>query len=177
MRKKLASVAAAAAVAVTGVTYVATTSGAAIAQEGTTIVAEDDQEKPAKRGQVLESVLGSLVDDGTITQDQSDAITSALATKVDEIREQFPDGGRRHRGPRGDGVIRDMLEDGVIDADELASLGADHPLNDPDGPAAQYLDDGQLDQDELKAMREERRANRPDHRVRPPASDTSGTSA
>ena len=177
MRKKLASVAAAAAVAMTGVTYVVTTSGAAIAQEDTTIVAEDGQEKPPRRGQVLEGVLGSLVDDGTITQDQSDAITSAVAAKVDEIREQFPDGGRRHRGPRGNSVIRDMLEDGVIDADELASLGADHPFNDPDGLAAPYLDDGQLDLDELKAIHEERRANRPDHRIRPPASNTSGESA
>jgi hypothetical protein len=49
--------------------------------------------------------------------------------------------------------IAEMLEDGVIDAAELAELPEGHPLADPDGPAADYLDDGELTADELAEIR------------------------
>ena len=57
--------------------------------------------------------------------------------------------------------IAEMLEDGVIDAAELAELPEGHPLADPEGPAAEYLDDGQLTEDELAELRAQRRATRP----------------
>jgi hypothetical protein len=167
MRTKLASVATAAALAVTGVTYIVTSPDSALAQETTTdtaVAAPEGRMKPPGRGQLMQSVLGDLVDDGTITQTQADAITAAMQAKAEEIREKFPEGRPGRRGPGDRGVIKAMLEDGVIDADELASLGDDHPFNDPDGPAAQYLDDGQLTIDELQALREQFRANHP----RPP---------
>ncbi|VAW02150.1 hypothetical protein MNBD_ACTINO02-552 [hydrothermal vent metagenome] len=167
MRTKLASVATAAALAVTGVTYIVTTPDSALAQEATTdtaVTAPEGRMKPPARGQIMEGVLGDLVDDGTITQGQADAITAAMQAKAAEIREKFPEGRQGRRGPGDRGVIKAMLEDGVIDADELASLGDGHPFNNPDGPAAQYLDDGQLTIDELQALREQFRANHP----RPP---------
>ena len=56
--------------------------------------------------------------------------------------------------------IAEMLEDGVIDATELAELPEGHPLADPQGPAADYLDDGQLTEDELAELRSQLRPSR-----------------
>jgi hypothetical protein len=58
-----------------------------------------------------------------------------------------------------------LLEDGVIDATELAELPDDHPLKDPDGPAADFLADGELTEDELKQLGEQRRERRADDRT------------
>lgn len=141
-------------------------SGAAVAQEDTI-----DKESPAteapvestgaelerpERGAVLSGVLADLVADGVITQDQADEITAALQARIEELRAEF----RERRGElEFDGRrflrqfdLRELLEDGVIDSDELAELGEDHPFNDPDGPAAEYLDDGQLTQEELDEL-------------------------
>ncbi len=59
----------------------------------------------------------------------------------------------RPRGFRRGARIGALLDDGVIDADELAELPEGHPLTDPDGPAADYLDDGQLTVEELRELR------------------------
>ena len=90
---------------------------------------------------VLEDVLSGLVDDGTITQEQSDAIVSAVEDRAEELRAQFKE--QREQ-------LREFLEDGVISADELAQLPEDHPLRNVD---ESLLEDGQLTRDELRELR------------------------
>jgi hypothetical protein len=91
-------------------------------------------------GSVLADVLGDLVTDGTINQSQADAITEAVDTRRTELREQAQ--ALREQ-------MRTFLEDGVLSAEELAKLPADHPLRNLD----QYLEDGQLTADELRQLR------------------------
>ncbi len=103
------------------------------------------------RGSVIDEVLDNLVAEGVITSDQAERIKSDLTAKHAELRAQF---GDRHRGHRGFGDgLRGLLDDGVIDADELAELPEDHPIFDADGPFAPYLDDGQLTSEELEELR------------------------
>lgn len=119
------------------------------------------------RGDIVSTVLDDLVADGTITQEQADEIAATLAERTAAFREELRaqrrehgEGGVQSRGLRFLGGNAELLEDGVIDADELAALGENHPLNDPDGPAAQYLDDGQLTEDELNELVAELRGER-----------------
>lgn len=145
--------------------------GSAVAQEGTTSTTEapvetddsaaTDLVRP-ERGTILAGVLEDLVADGVITADQAEEITAAWQARIQELRTEFEARrGERGFGGHGDFGLRELLEDGVIDADELAELGPDHPLNDPDGPAAEFLDDGELTQDELTELHGEwRRAGR-----------------
>lgn len=90
--------------------------GTAWAQEGTD--AKD-------RGPVshvigfLGDVLGELVEDGTITEDQADAIVEATENKVEELIDQ-------HHELRGQ--LSEFLEDGVITEAEAAELPDDHWL-------------------------------------------------
>jgi hypothetical protein len=155
MRKVLAALTAAAVLVLGAFTAAAVSrpSSAAARSSGTddssTTVAPAPGDKP-QRGKLVEDVLSGLVDDGTITQDQADAVAEAFAQKFEEMRTDRPDRMGAPFGPhRGLFGLRDMLEDGVIDADELAKLPADSPLRDPDGPAAPYLDDGQITVEEL----------------------------
>lgn len=114
------------------------------------------EERKADREAAVAEALQALVDDGTLSANQVDAITEALQT----ARDQRPHPMRR--GMRAGWQIAEMLEDGVIDADELAALPDGHPLADPDGPAAEYLDDGQLTEDELAELRSQRLPGQPD---------------
>jgi hypothetical protein len=104
-------------------------------------------ERDAERGAAIADALAALVADGTLTTDQVSATIAALET----AREERPH-PVRHR-MRAGWQIAEMLEDGVIDAAELAELPEGHPLADPDGPAAEYLDDGELTADELTEVR------------------------
>ena len=115
--------------------------------------AEKEQRKADRQAAVVEA-LDALVADGTLTSDQVDQIIAAFET----AREERPD--RVRRGMRAGWQLAEMLEDGVIDADELAALPEGHPLADPEGPAADYLDDGQLTEDELQELRSQLRAGR-----------------
>ncbi len=135
---------------------------AAVAQEEPSTETDEpdvDVERP-DRSDVFGDVLGDLVDEGVITQEQADSITDAFEERLVELRARFEEHRDEFRS-RGRGFFHRgfhlgaLLEDGVIDADELAELGEDHPLNDPDGPAAEYLDDGQLTQEELEELRAE----------------------
>lgn len=117
--------------------------------------AEMDARKAEREAAVAEA-LQDLVDDGTLSTDQVDAITEAMQTAHDE---------RPHpvrRGMRAGWQIAEMLADGVIDADELAELPEGHPLADPEGPAADFLDDGQLTEDELAELRSQRHPGQPE---------------
>ena len=152
--KRIVTAALAAGILVAGVFVATVVSGdAATAQEAEPQITET---RPS-RGEVLDEVLGGLVDDGVIDDSQAEAVKAALLERADEVREQQGDRlERRHRRLH----IRDLLDDGVIDAEELASLPDGHPLRNPDGPAGPYLDDGQLTLDELQQIREQHRAER-----------------
>lgn len=111
-------------------------------------------ERKAERDAAVAAALDALIQDGTLTSEQVEAITEAMAT----ARENRPHPMRR--GMRAGWQIAELLEDGVIDAEELAQLPDGHPLADPDGPAAAYLDDGQLTTDELAELRSQRESGR-----------------
>jgi hypothetical protein len=111
-------------------------------------------------------VLDDLVDQNVINQSQSDQIAAALTARAIEVREEMrqwheenPGHGRFGRGFRQGFHLGALLDDGVIDEEELASLPDDHPLKDPDGPAADYLSGG-LTLEELNQIREQHRAER-----------------
>ena len=138
----------------------------AIASSGVSAQTTDDQStdqaKPdfPKGGEMLEEVLAGFVASGDISQSTADDIAAAIAEKAAEIREQkrqwledHPD--QRRRGFKQGFRLGGFLEDGVIDAEELAELPDDHPLKNPDGPAGPYLGDGQLTKEELEQIREQ----------------------
>lgn len=159
MKKVLAALAASGVLVAGGfATAAVSTPATAQAQETTdeAPATTDDVVRP-ERGAILEEVLDELVADGVIDADQATQIAEALEAKHDELREEFGDrrGGRGFRGHGDRFGLMEALEDGVIDAAELAELPEGHPLTDPDGPAAQYLDDGQLTLEELEEMRAE----------------------
>ena len=164
MKRFLAALAAAGVLVAGGfVAAAVSTPSVASAQESTEEAPAGDDgtvERPDK-GAILDEVFDQLVADGVISQDQADQVRAALEAKRDELREQFGDrmNRRDHRNRIG-GFLRGALEDGVVDADELAQLPEGHPLNDPDGPFAEYLEDGQLTEDELEQIKEEFRHNR-----------------
>jgi hypothetical protein len=117
-------------------------------------VPADERPDIPKPGDILDEVLGDLVADGTLDQGDADAVKAALEAKHEEVRAQLEawrddHPGRLERGFKHGFALGGLLEDGVIDAAELAELPDDHPFNDPDGPAAKFLADGQLTEDEL----------------------------
>ena len=142
--------------------------GAALAQTTETPSTEAPaEERPdfPKPGEILDEVLGDLVADGTLDQVDADAVKTALEARHEEVRAEIEawreeNPGRFERGFKRGFAMGGLLEDGVIDATELAELPDDHPLNDPDGPAAEFLSDGQLTEDELKQLGEQLRERR-----------------
>ncbi|MGA7280851.1 MAG: hypothetical protein WBZ40_03630 [Acidimicrobiia bacterium] len=108
---------------------------------------EDDPADASTKGVVhrgvdfLSEVLSDLVGNGTINQDQADAITSAVRTKIED--------GKAQREANRE-LIQGFLEDGVITSDEMAQLPDDHPFNDPNGPFAEAAADGQLTAAEIR---------------------------
>ncbi|MGB5656327.1 MAG: hypothetical protein WBN35_06920 [Acidimicrobiia bacterium] len=123
-----------------------------------------------KPGEILDEVLGDLVADGTLEQGDADAVKAAVEARHAEARagmeawrQENP--GRFERGFKRGFALGGLLEDGVIDATELADLPDDHPLNDPDGPAAEFLTDGRLTEDELKQLGEQLHERRAGDRV------------
>lgn len=96
---------------------------------------------------ILEDVLSGLVDDGTITEDQSAAIVAAIEAKAEELRAEHEALREERQALREQ--LQGFLEDGTISADELAQLPEDHPLRNLD----EFLEDGQLTADELRELR------------------------
>ena len=105
------------------------------------------EELRAEKAAAAEAALRSLVDEGILDDAQVEQVIAAL--EVARSERSHPVRNRVHAGWQ----IAAMLEDGVIDAAELAELPDGHPLTDPAGPAADYLTDGQLTADELAEMR------------------------
>ncbi|MGB9357870.1 MAG: hypothetical protein WCC01_04860 [Acidimicrobiia bacterium] len=119
----------------------------------------------ARPNDMLDEILGDLVSDGTLDQGEADAVKAALEARHEEVRAEMEawreeNPGRFERSLKRGFRMGGLLEDGVIDADELAELPDDHPLKDTDGPASEYLADGQLTEDELKQMGDQFRQRR-----------------
>ncbi|MDH3190087.1 MAG: hypothetical protein OEM39_05525 [Acidimicrobiia bacterium] len=114
------------------------------AQEDTTTREARSVRFNPRPGALLEEVLADLVADGTISQEQADAITDALGTKAEELKAEKEELRE---------LIAGFLEDDVITADELAQLPEDHIFNDLDGPFAEALADGELTKDEIASIK------------------------
>lgn len=157
MKKIIASVAAAGVLVVGAFAASTITTSEASAQTEETPTVTDEVSR-ARPGAILDEVLAGLVADGTLDQGEADAVTTAMAEKRDELKEEFGDRKERraHRREMHDN-IQSWLEDGVITADELAELDFDLPRLE-DGPLAEALEDGQITQAEWDAFIEERKA-------------------
>jgi len=162
MKKIIASVAAAGVLVVGAFVASTITTSEASAQTEETPSVTDEIRRPHP-GAILDEVLADLVGDGTLEQDEADAVKSAMTEKWDELKEKFGDRRERraHRREMHDN-IESWLEDGVITADELAELDFDLPRFE-DGPLAEALEDGQITQAEWDAFIEERKSR---HEVR-----------
>ncbi|MEA3501489.1 MAG: hypothetical protein U9R47_01835, partial [Actinomycetota bacterium] len=114
--------------------------GPALAQTTEVPAAEapgDERPDIPTPGDILDEVLGDLVADGTLDRGEADAVKSALESRHEEVRAQLDEWradnpGRFKRGFHRGFAMGGILEDGVIDADELAELPDGHPLKDPD---------------------------------------------
>lgn len=152
----------AASTVVEGQALAQTTAPAAVESDEAPGDARPDFPKP---GDILEEVLGDLVAAGTLEQGEADAVQAALEARHEEVRSEIEawreaNPGQFERGFKRGISMGGLLEDGVIDADELAELPDDHPLKDADGPASEYLADGQLTEDELKQLGDQFRQRR-----------------
>lgn len=161
MKRLIASVAAAG-ILVAGAFVASTaTNSTAVAQTPEDTTTQEAPERPDRpeKGAILDQVLGELVEDGTIDQDQADAVKGALQDKHEELKANRPDGDRRgdHRA-RLRGQIEELLEDGVISADEIAELPDRHPFKNADGPFAELIEDGEITQAEWDAFVAEKKA-------------------
>lgn len=111
--------------------------GTAIAQEETEGIDEDGP-FPRVLG-FLGEVLDGLVGDGTITQDQADAVAAAAEERATTLREE-------RRAERD--LVRELLEDDVITEDEASQLPDDHFVFSDRYDEA--WEDGELTRDELR---------------------------
>lgn len=130
-----------------GAGFLATTVSApapAVAQENPSESSEaKDVAKFPVRSALLEEVLSELVEDGTIDQEQADAILQSIAEKAAAFRSEAEGLGS---------MIREFLEDGAISADELEQL-PDIPLfDDLETLLGDALDDGVITREELAEL-------------------------
>jgi hypothetical protein len=85
------------------------------------------------------------VTDGTLTQEQADAVVAAFQEHHAAMHAQR-DAVRA--------AMEEAWSDGVLTEDELGVLpNGGSRLTDPDGPLAEYWEDGQLTQEELDEAR------------------------
>jgi hypothetical protein len=97
---------------------------------------------------LLDEVLSGLVTDGTITQAQSDAITSALEQAITDKQSQAEQ--ERQKLMNEWQQIQGFLSDGVITQDEVNQLPSDSPFRQVFDSIAQ---DGQISLDQLQQLR------------------------
>lgn len=116
--------------------------------------AQEETDGAGERGPVsrilgfLGEVLDDLVGDGTISQDQADAIAEATQEKLDELKEE-----RLAQREQFSGV----LDDGVITGEEASELPDDHWIF---GEVFEEAwEDGELTVDELQEAMPHRRGH------------------
>ena len=151
------------------------TAGALLFVGASVAVAQTDDAADTPVGRVggfITEVLDGLVTDGTITQDQADAVVTALEDRRSEFQAQ-----REELRAAWD----EAWSDDVLTEDEAAAL-ADSTrfgdrLVDPEGPLAEYWADGQLTRDELESARGEFGLGRGGHRHGPPGDSADDSSA
>ena len=97
-----------------------------------------------RRGMGLGSVLADLVEDGTITQEQADAIIAAVEEKRSAAR-----AARQQMKA----LLDSFWEDGVLTSEEIAQLPNADRIADADGPFADALADGQITKEEMEEIK------------------------
>jgi polyhydroxyalkanoate synthesis regulator phasin len=97
---------------------------------------------------VLDQVLSDLVKAGTITQDQSDAITKALQQQITDRQTQAQQD--RQKALQEWQQVQGFLQDGVITQDEVNQLPADSPFRQIFNSIAQ---NGQITLQQLQQLR------------------------
>lgn len=102
-------------------------------------------------GGVLAEVLGDLVEDGTITPEQSDAVLAALEQRRAEALEAMSEWRTK---------LASFWEDGVLTMEEIEQLPIADRLTDPDGPLAQALEDGSITRQEFSDLAKSRHGHR-----------------
>ncbi|WP_420612958.1 hypothetical protein [Candidatus Spongiisocius sp.] len=98
-------------------------------------------EHPVRVG--LDGVLADLVEDGTITQIQADAIIAAVEERrsaARAAREEFK------------ALLDAFWDDGVLTADEIAQLPNADRITAADGPFSDALSDGQITKEEMEEI-------------------------
>lgn len=116
---------------------------------------DEDRRFPRLFG-ILDEVLSDLVGDGTLTEEQAEAVTTAAAAKAEELFEQHQslrghlrEAHPRHWRPSAHGFgLGTLLDDGGIDLDEYQALPEDHPLRQFD--LDEYLEDGVITPEEFR---------------------------
>jgi hypothetical protein len=140
------------------VTSIVSAPATASAQEES---AEPTEDRPLPRALgFLEEVLDDLVDQGTIDDDQADAILDATEERATELREEWEERHPNMRSFRRGFRFGSLLDDGGIDSDEYAELGENHPLKQLD--VSEYLEDGLITSDELREIHKELKEARSD---------------
>lgn len=134
--------------------------GVASAQTGDTAVTEDGV---GPREAVLDEVVQSLVDDGTITEDEAVIIKDRFVAMHEELAAERD--ARREERKELHELVLGFLDDDVISASELAQLPDDHPLRNEDGVFSSALEDGQITRAELEQVRAEHRQDRRERRM------------
>jgi hypothetical protein len=134
--------------------------GAASAQTTDTAIVDDEV---GPREAVLDEVVQSLIDDGTITEDEAVIVKERFVAKHEELAAEREASREQRREDRE--LIRGFLDDDVISASELAQLPDDHPLRNTEGVFSSALEDGQITRDELDQVRAEHRQDRRERRM------------
>lgn len=134
--------------------------GAASAQTTDTPIVDDEV---GPREAVLDEVVQSLIDDGTITEDEAVIVKERFVAKHEELAGERQ--ARQEQRREDHELILGFLDDDVISASELAQLPEDHPLRNTDGVFSSALEDGQITRDELDQVRAEHRQDRRERRM------------
>ncbi|HEX6219786.1 MAG TPA: hypothetical protein VF115_01700 [Acidimicrobiia bacterium] len=133
----------------------------AVISSPATAQAEEESTATGDRGPIsraiafLKEVLDELVEDGTVTQDQADAIVEATESRVDEVREE-------HRAQHEQ--LSGFLEDGVITEGEAVELSDHHWLLGEAFDGA--WEDGELTVEEIQSVHPFRRGHDFGHGLR-----------
>ena len=98
------------------------------------------------RAGFLTDTLAELVAGETITQEQMDAIVTAIKEKKATIAAERT---------RVKELWESFWSDGVLTSAEIVQLPFADKFNDPDGPFANALEDGQISKEEFEAVAKE----------------------